>query len=119
MTKKFYKHKVLLDENFPVRSYFPNANKRYDLKHLAEDLNLASLADPKIYQLAQKQGRIVVTYNIKDFIPLLENDTQSGVIGVSPSLQPDQVDKKLTALLNKSSKKSLLGKLTIITGESD
>lgn len=119
MTKRFYKHRLLLDENFPVRSYFPKLNSRFDLKHLTEDLNLASLSDPLVYKLAKKDGRIIVTYNVKDFISFIENDTKSGLIGVSPSLQPDQVDKKLTALLNKSSKKSLLGKLTMITGESN
>ena len=119
MTKKFYKHKLLLDENFPVRSYFPNVNKRFDLKHLAEDLNLASLPDPKVYKLAQKEERIIVTYNVKDFTSLIENDKKTGLIGVSPSLQPDQVDRKLVSLLNKSTKKSLLGKLTTISGETE
>lgn len=117
MTKRFHKHKLLLDENFPVRSYFPNLNRRHDIKHLTSDLNLAGLPDSKIYKLAQKKDRIIVTYNIKDFAPLVEGDTKAGVIGVSPSLQPEQVDKKLTALLNKSTKKSLFGKLTIISGE--
>ena len=117
MTKQFYKHKLLLDENFPVRSYFPKLNKRYDLKHLTADLNLASLPDSKVYKFAQKEGRIIVTYNIKDFVPLMENDTKTGIIGVSPHLSSDQIDKKLTALLNKSTKKSFLGKLTIISGE--
>jgi len=42
----------------------------------------------------------------------------TGVIGVSENLTLEQIDKKLTALLNKSTKKSLLGKLTIITGET-
>lgn len=117
MTKRFHKHKLLLDENFPVRSYFPNLNKRHNIKHLTKDLNLASLSDTKVYKFAQKEGRIIVTYNVKDFVHLVENDTKSGVIGVSPSLSADQIDKKLTALLNKSTKKSLFGKLTIISGE--
>jgi len=117
MTKRFHKHKLLLDENFPVRSYFPNLNRRYDIKHLTEDLNLASLPDNKVYKFAQETGRIIVTYNIKDFAPLVENDTRAGVIGVSPNLQPEQADKKLTALLNKSTEKSLFGKLTTISGE--
>ena len=117
MTKKFHKHKLLLDENFPVRSYFPKLNSRFDLKHLTADLNLTSLSDPKIYKLAQKEGKIIVTYNIKDFAPLVEGDTKSGVIGISPSLSADQIDKKLTAFLNKSTKKSLFGKLTVISGE--
>jgi hypothetical protein len=119
MTKRFYKHKLLLDENFPVRSYFPKLNNRYDLKHVSADLGLSSIPDSQVYELAQTEGRIVVTYNIKDFISLVENDTESGLIGVSPSLQPDQVDKKLTALLNKSTKKSLLGKLTVITSDAE
>ena len=117
MTKRFYKHKLLLDENFPVRSFFPKLNSKYDLKHLTADLNLASIPDEKVYKLAQKRGRIIVTYNTKDFIPLIESD-KAGVIGVSPSLSADQVDKKLASLLNRSTKKSLLGKLTIISGET-
>ena len=119
MTKRFHKHKLLLDENFPVRSYFPNLNKVHDLKHIAADLNLAGSPDIKVYKFAQRTSRIVVTYNIKDFIPLVENNTKTGVIGVSANLSPEQIDKKLTALLNKSSKKSLLGKLTLISGETD
>lgn len=115
MTKRFHKHKLLLDENFPVRSYFPNLNRRHDIKHLTKDLNLAGLSDIKVYKFAQKEERIVVTYNIKDFVPLTENDTKSGIIGVSPILSSEQVDKKLTALLNKSTRKSLLGKLTTIS----
>ncbi|MBI2330211.1 DUF5615 family PIN-like protein [Candidatus Daviesbacteria bacterium] len=117
--KRFYKHKLLLDENFPVRSYFPNLNKRHDIKHLTKDLNLASLSDIKVYKLAQKEKRVVVTYNVKDFVPLMANDTKSGIIGVSPSLLPEQADKKLTALLNKSTKKSLFGKLTTLTEEGN
>lgn len=119
MTKRFYKHKLLLDENFPVRSHFPNLNSRHDVKHITADLNLAGLPDPKVYKFAQKKGRIIVTYNIKDFASLVENDTETGVIGVSPSLPPKQVDIKLTALLNKSTRKSLLGKITTISGESE
>ena len=117
MTKRFHKHKLLLDENFPVRSYFPNLNRRYDVKHLTADLNLAGLADNKIYKFARETGQIIVTYNVKDFAPLVENDTRAGVIGVPPSLSAEQIDKKLTALLNKSTKRSLFGKLTTISGE--
>lgn len=119
MTKRFYKHKLLLDENFPVRSYFPNLNNRHNVKHITDDLNFSSLADDKVYKLAQKEGRMIVTYNVKDFVPLVENDTKTGVIGVSPSLPPEQIDKKLTALLNRSTRKSLVGKLTTISGETE
>lgn len=117
MTKRFFKHKLLLDENVPVRSYFPNLNSRFTVKHLKADLNLAGLPDIKVYKLSQKTGQIIVTYNVKDFAPLVENDPKGTVIGIPPNLAPEQVDKKLTALLNKSAKRSLFGKLTTISGE--
>lgn len=115
MTKRFFKHKLLLDENFPVRSYFPNLNSRFNIKHLKTDLHLSGLPDIDVYKLAKVRGQIIVTYNIKDFAPLVENDPDGGVIGITPNLQPEQVDKRLTALLSKSTKKSLLGKLTTIS----
>lgn len=108
MAKRFYRHKLLLDENFPVRSYFPALNKRYDVKHITSDLNQESLSDRQVYKTAQQQTRLVVTYNIKDFVGFVENDTKAGVIGISPNLAPTQIDKKLTALLVKSTPKSLL-----------
>lgn len=119
MVKLIYKHKLLLDENFPIRTYFPALNRRFDVKHIKADLNLVGLSDPEVYNLACKVGRLVVTRNIKHFTGLASISKQTGVIGVSENLLFDQVDKKLTALLNKSSKKSLLGKLTLITGESE
>lgn len=119
MTKRFFKHKLLLDENVPVRSYFPNLNSKFTVKHLKADLKLAGLPDIKVYKLSQQTGQIIVTYNIRDFAPLVENDSKGGVIGVPPNLPPEQVDKKLTALLNKSTKKSFLGKLTLISEEQD
>lgn len=118
-TKRFYKHKLLLDENFPIRTYFPTLNRRFDVKHIGADLNQEGLADPKVYALARKEKRLLVTRNIKDFeeLALMGNDT--GVIGVSSNLTFKQVDIKLTALLNKSTEKSLLGKITKIGGETE
>lgn len=118
MTKRFYKHKLLLDENFPARSFFPLLNHRFDVKHVAMDLNLGSLSDPKIFALAQRKNRLLVTYNTKDFVKLVEKNTKTGLIGVSANLPPDQVDKKLTALLSKSGSRTLFGKITFISGET-
>ena len=117
LSRRFYKHKLLLDENFPTRKDFPTLNRRFDVKHVGADLNQQGLSDPLVYDLARKQGRLVITRNIKDFRELALTSNDTGVIGISPNLTFDQIDKKLTALLNKSTKKSLLGKLTIISGE--
>jgi hypothetical protein len=119
MTRRFYKHKLLLDENFVIRSALPLLNRRYDAKHIAVDLNLAGLSDPKVYKLAIKENRLLVTYNIKDFEKFLKDDSRLGVIGVSANLSLAEVDKKLTSLLSKSSKNSLFGKLTLVPGSSE
>ena len=37
MATRFYKHKLLLDENMPRRTYFPSLNARFDVKHIALD----------------------------------------------------------------------------------
>lgn len=115
--KRFYKHKLLLDENFPIRQHLTALNRRFDVKHVGADLNQEGLPDPQVYALARKQKRLVITRNVKDFKKLAQTSDETGVIGISPNLTFDQIDKKLTALLMKSSKKSLLGKLTIISGE--
>ena len=116
-TRRFYKHKLLLDENFPIRRHFSALNSRFDVKHVGADLNQEGLSDPEVYALARKQKRLVITRNIKDFKELAQTSNDTGVIGISPNLTFDQIDKKLTALLNKSTKKSLFGKLTTISGE--
>lgn len=118
-TKRFYKHKLLLDENFPIRKHFPTLNRRFDVKHVGADLNLEGLSDPGVYALARKESRLIITRNIKDFKELALTSDDTGVIGISQNLTFDQVDKKLTALLNKSTKKSLFGKLTTISGETE
>ena len=118
MPRKYHKHKLLLDEGFPIRSYLPTSNKRFDLKHISADLKQSGLKDEEIYKLAVDQRRIIVTLNIKDFKPLAPTNKKTGVIGVSATLPFDQVDKKLNSLLSKFTPKQLLGKLTIISGES-
>ncbi|MBI2040185.1 DUF5615 family PIN-like protein [Candidatus Microgenomates bacterium] len=117
MPRKFYKHKLLLDEGFYYRKDLPVTNSRFDVKHVAGDYKQGASSDTKVYDLAKQEERILVTLNIKHFKPLVSTSRSTGVIGVSPNLTLDQIDKKLTSLLNKSTKKSLFGKMTIISGE--
>jgi hypothetical protein len=98
MPKKFYKHKTLLDEQVSPRQFFPRLNEHFDVKHIKHDLNLASLPDPAIYELALKQGRIILTKNVKDFRPLLREDSL-GIISIPETWATSRVDSKLTALL--------------------
>jgi hypothetical protein len=119
MSKGFYKHKVLLDENMPQRAFFPRLNNRFNIKHVRDDFHRGSIGDPEVYDLAVLQGRILVTYNIKHFRSLAGSKNDAGIIGVSPNLTPAQVDTKLTALLTKSTPGTLLGKYTNLTGETE
>jgi hypothetical protein len=98
MPKRFYKHKTLLDEHLYHRRVYPLLNAHFDVKHIRDDLHLDGLPDPEIYELARKQGRILLTTNVKDFRPLVRDDCP-GIIGIPDAWLPDRIDSKLTALL--------------------
>src|SRR5712691_12031005 len=100
MPKPFYKHKILLDEHLYHRRVYPLLNAHFDVKHIRDDLHLAGLPDPQVYELARKQGRIILTTNVKHFQPLLRDDCP-GIIGIPGAWLPNRIDSKLTALLMK------------------
>ena len=118
MAPRFYKHKILLDENFPNRKYFPILNSRFNVKHIAKDLKHSGWSDDQIYKFAQKGKMVIVTFNVKDFVDFVDVSHNTGIVGVSNNLSNEDIDKKLTALFTKSTKRSLFGKITHITGET-
>jgi len=100
MPKSFYKHKVLLDENMPSRRLLKRLNHHFDVKHIRDDLRRGALDDAGIYQLAATQDRIVVTFNGRDFRPLVGTvPMDPGVIDLPMGWNEAQIDTKLTALL--------------------
>lgn len=115
--RKFYRHKLLLDEGFPIRAYLPRLNERFDVKHIKADLHYTSLSDKRVYEIGAKESRLIVTFNVKHFLELVTSK-DSGVIAVSSSLNFDQIEKKILALLNRSGKRTLFGKVTEISGET-
>ncbi|MBI2595460.1 DUF5615 family PIN-like protein [Candidatus Daviesbacteria bacterium] len=118
MARHFYKHKILLDENFYYRHHLPKLNRAFDVKHIVDDFHQTGLKDPQVYKFARNRGRILVTFNFDDFRELAKTSNTIGVVGVSNNILPDDIDKKLTALFTKRTKKSLFGKLTIVSGET-
>ena len=118
MPKRFHKHKLLLDENLSPRTAFPRLNSIFDVKHVRDDLNRGGLPDPHVYQLAVKQQRILLTYNIKHFHQLAGTLKDAGIIGISPHLTSAQIDTKVTALLTRSTPNALAGKFIDLTGET-
>ena len=103
----------------PPRQRFPRLNRRFDLKHIRDDLHQAGLTDPPVYRLAQKLNRLIITFNGDDFKNMVEQNTQTGVINISTNLRNDRIDTKLTAPLTKSSPSALFGKFTDLTGETE
>ena len=74
------------------------------------------MPDIKVYEFARRDKRLVVTYNEKDFRKLADKSEDTGIIGVSGNLSPEQIDTKLTALLLKSKPKDLYGKFAPLSG---
>ncbi len=117
MPRRFYKHKLLLDEGLPLRRRFPILNGRFDVKHIAGDLRRASLPDSEVYEVAIRQNRVLITYNEKHFRKLVRHNA-IGVIGVSANMPLGQLDKKLSALLTRSRPKDLFGRFIFLSGET-
>lgn len=53
-------------------------NREYDVFALDEHRVLDGLDDGKVLELAAREGRIVVTFNVRDFVPLLQEWGSSG-----------------------------------------
>ena len=99
---------MLLDEHMLSRRLLNQLNHHFDVKHVRDDLRHGELGDPDVYQLAATQGRIVVTFNGRDFRSLvgtIPNDP--GVIDVPMGWSEVQIDTKLMALLMRHGSKVL------------
>jgi hypothetical protein len=116
MPKRFYKHKTLLDEHLYHRRVYPLLNAHFDVKHIRDDLPLDGLPDPQVYELAVKQGRIILTTNVTDFRPLLRDDCP-GIIGIPDAWLPNRIDTKLTALLMKHGANYFRGRYRSLAAE--
>jgi hypothetical protein len=116
MSKRYYKHKLLLDENMPDRSYFPQLNQHFDVKHVKLDLRKEGLPDPPVYALAVSLGCILVTFNWSDFVPLVGRRRDCGLIGVS-GMDWHRIDTKLTALLVRQGPGYFRGKVRTLGAE--
>jgi predicted nuclease of predicted toxin-antitoxin system len=115
MPPRFYKHKLLLDEGLFRRQSLKRINSRYNIKHISHDLNKGGIKDSEVYNIARKEKRVIITYNIDDFKKLVKQSKDTGIIGVTQAYTPDQVDTKLNSLLSKSSEKAFYGKYTALS----
>ena len=115
MPPKFYKHKLLLDEGIFRRQSLPRTNSRYNLKHIKNDFNKGGITDKEVYAIARKEKRIIITYNIEDFRKLAKQSKDTGIIGITQRLTPEQLHTKLNSLLSRSSENTFYGKYTSLS----
>src|SRR5437773_2198264 len=119
MSPKFHKFKLLLDENMSARKKFAQLNHLYDVKHIAFDLRKGGLRDEQVYKESARMQRLIITFNGKNFKTLALTSKETGIIFVSRNLSDEHIDAKLVALLLRSTPKSLYGKFTPLTGETE
>lgn len=115
MSPRFYKHKLLLDEGIYPKKSLRRINSRYNIKHIKHDLNKGGVKDKEVYEIARKQKRIIITYNIDDFKQFAKRSNDTGVIGVTQGLTPEQLDAKLNSLLSKKPENFFYRKYTPLT----
>jgi predicted nuclease of predicted toxin-antitoxin system len=117
MSKGFYKHKLLFDENIPPRTSYPRLNEHFDVKHVSHDYHKGGAADEEVYKLACEQRRIVITINRDDFVKLVGTKDDCGVIAVPDGPAAARTDTKLTALLMRHGANYFRGRLVSLGGE--
>ncbi len=92
-SKKRKKYKLLFDEGLPLPNTYPTINNFHNIVHIAETKN-RSASDDKVYALANKEGRIPVVFNTKDFKRLISSNSIS-VISLSTNIANQQADLKI------------------------
>ena len=71
-------------------------------------------SDKDVYKYAIKANRILVTFNIKDFKPMLDDKTPS-IIALSTNLTNNEADQKICKLLKQIKLNQSIGFLISIS----
>jgi predicted nuclease of predicted toxin-antitoxin system len=97
--------KLLLDEQISGKVADRLRDRGHDVTAATDDLTLRSLRDPDLFEVAQQQGRALVTYNRVDFEPITrsyvaENREHHGLVIVHPTRLPNQDFARLTVAID-------------------
>lgn len=97
-SKRITKYKLLLDEGLSLAKIYPKLNNFHNLKHIVHDLNKSGIKDKPLYDLATKENRILIVFNIKDFRKIIRRDGIS-VIDLSANLSNKEAELKILKTL--------------------
>lgn len=86
--------KLLLDEQISGKVAGRLRNRGHDVIAATDELGLRSLGDPDLFEVAQQQGRALVTHNRVDFEPIIReyaqvNREHHGLVIVHPTRFPN------------------------------
>jgi predicted nuclease of predicted toxin-antitoxin system len=70
--------KLLLDEQISGKVAVPLQGKGHDVLAVTDEPALRGLSDPELFELAQEQERVVVTFNVADFVAIVREFAQEG-----------------------------------------
>jgi hypothetical protein len=96
--------KLLLDEQISGKVAERLRDRGHDVTAATEDPSLRGLSDPDLFEVAQHQGRALVTYNRVDFEPIIREYAQTnrehhGLIIVHPTRFPSREFAQLAAAI--------------------
>lgn len=97
--------KLLLDEQISGRVAERLRGRDHDVTAATDDPSLRGLTDPDLFEVAQQQGRALVTYNRVDFEPIVreyaeKNREHSGLVIVHPMRFPSSEFARLATALD-------------------
>lgn len=102
--------KLLLDEHIWVYLATLLREQGFDVVHVSED-RLAGMSDEEVLQVAVENHRAVVTFNVKDFVPLaiqyFDDGKEHYGIVVSDQIAQGELKKRVTKLLSSVSAEDL------------
>ncbi len=111
--------KLLLDEQISGKVAERLRGRGHDVVATTDDPGLRGLSDPELFEVAQQQGRALVTYNRVDFEPIIReyaemNREHNGLAIVHPTRFPSWEFARLTAALEGLLKGSNLGRSFLV-----
>lgn len=96
--------KLLLDEQISGKVAERLRDRGHDVTAATDDPSLRGLSDPDLFEVAQRQDRILVTYNRVDFEPIIRlfaetNHEHHGLVIVHPTRFPNSEFARLVSAL--------------------
>ena len=96
--------KLLLDEQISGKVAGRLRDRGHDVTAATDDPSLRGLSDPDLFEVAQQQGRALVTYNRVDFEPIIREYVQMdrehhGLVIVHPTRLPSWKFARMVAAL--------------------